>query len=492
MRISKLLNNLKAIQVVGNARDNDISDITIDSREVRGGSLFVAIKGFVTDGHKFIDDAISKNAAAIVIDDPNAIPEHLLHTVDCTKILVKDSRKALAQLSNTFWNEPSKKLNLIGITGTKGKTTTSYYLKNLLETAGFKTGLIGTICNYIGAEAIKTKLTTPESNRINKLMNEMVQAGCTHCIMEVSSHSLELNRVQGLDFNFALFTNITSDHLDFHENFEKYLAAKKTLFDLIEKNSKAIVNTDDKSFNELIRHTKADVIKYGFDKSAEYTIADVKFDLSGTKFSIFTEGEEYKFSTTLIGKFNAYNAAAAFAVGHQLGIEKQKLIDGINSTPQIPGRFEVVKRGNKTVVIDYSHTAGSLEEALTAIQKIVGEKNKVYTVFGCGGDRDKTKRPIMGEIASRLSYKVYVTSDNPRTEDQMKIIEDILPGIKNQNFDIHESRDEAIKSAIKSSEENAVILIAGKGHETYQEINGVRNYFSDKDTATKYLEEYCN
>jgi UDP-N-acetylmuramoyl-L-alanyl-D-glutamate--2,6-diaminopimelate ligase len=492
MRISKLLNNLQAIQVVGNARDNDISDITIDSREVRSGSLFVAIKGFVTDGHKFIDDVISKNAAAIVIDDPNAIPEHLLHTVDCTKILVKDSRKALAQLSNTFWNEPSKKLTLIGITGTKGKTTTSYYLKNLLETAGFKTGLIGTISNFIGDEEIKTKLTTPESNRINKLMNEMVRAGCTHCIMEVSSHSLELNRVQGLDFNFALFTNITSDHLDFHENFGRYLAAKKTLFDLIEEGSKAIVNIDDKSFSELIRHTKADVIKYGFDKSSEYSIADVSYDLSGTRFSVNADGEEYNFSTTLIGKFNAYNAAAAFAVGHQLGIEKQKLIDGINFTPQIPGRFEVVKRGSKTVVVDYSHTAGSLEEALTAIQKIVDGKNKVHTVFGCGGDRDKTKRPIMGEVASRLSDKVYVTSDNPRTEEPMKIIEDILPGIKNKNYAVLESRDEAIKTAIKTSEENAVILIAGKGHETYQEINGVRNYFSDKETAKKYLEEYCN
>ena len=225
----------------------------------------------------------------------------------------------------------------------------------------------------------------------------------------------------------------------------------------------------------------ATVVNYGFDVNADYSINNVNYDLSGTQFSINQDNNKVELSTKLIGKFNAYNAAAAFCVGHKLGIEEQTLIDGINSTPQIPGRFEILRNGNKTVVVDYSHTAGSLEEALIAIQAIVKKKNPIHTVFGCGGDRDRTKRSVMGEIASSYSDKIYVTSDNPRTEDPLKIIEEILPGIKDENYVVNENREEAIKNAIENSEENAVILIAGKGHESYQEINGVRNYFSDKE-----------
>jgi UDP-N-acetylmuramoyl-L-alanyl-D-glutamate--2,6-diaminopimelate ligase len=492
MRISKLLNSLHTIQVVGNTRDGVITDITIDSREVHSGSLFIAIKGFKTDGHNYINDAIANNASAIVLDNPKSIPEQLLHTIDCVKIVVKDSRKALAEISNIFWKEPSKKLTLIGITGTKGKTTTSYFIKNMLEKAGNKTGLIGTISNYIGDKEIKTDLTTPEANKINNLMYDMVEAGCTHCVMEVSSHSIELKRVECLDFDVAVFTNITSDHMDFHENFENYLFAKKKLFDSISNKCIAVVNADDNNWGTIVKDTDAKVITFGFDPGADYSISKFKYGLSGTDFSISTDEDEVNLSTKLIGKFNAYNAAAAFCVGHQLGIEDKKLVEDIKSTPQIPGRFEVMNKGNKTVVIDYSHTAGSLEEALTAIREIVKKENTVHTVFGCGGDRDRTKRPIMGEVASRLSDMVYVTSDNPRTEDPNKIIEEILPGIKNKNFIVNENREKAIETAIKNSEENAVVLIAGKGHETYQEINGVRNYFSDKEIANKYLEKYCS
>ena len=492
MRISKLLNSLQTIQVVGNTRDGVITDITIDSREVHSGSLFVAIKGFKTDGHNYINDAILSNASAIVLDNPKSIPEQLLHTIDCVKIVVKDSRKALAEISNIFWKESSKKLTLIGITGTKGKTTTSYFIKNMLEKAGNKTGLIGTISNYIGDTEIKTSLTTPEANVINKLMYDMVDEGCTHCVMEVSSHSIELKRVDNLDFNFAVFTNITSDHLDFHESFENYLMAKKKFFDNANEKCVAIVNADDNNWGTLVKDTEAKVITYGFDPGADYRISNLKYSLNGTEFLVSTSEKEFKLSTKLIGKFNAYNAASAFCVGHCMGIDEEKLVEGIKSTPHIPGRFEVIKKGNKTVVIDYSHTAGSLEEALTAIHAIVNKENPVHTVFGCGGDRDKTKRPIMGEVASRLSDMVYVTSDNPRTEDPNKIIEEILPGITNKNFIVNENREEAIETAIKNSEENAVVLIAGKGHETYQEINGVRNFFSDKETANKYLEKYCS
>jgi UDP-N-acetylmuramoyl-L-alanyl-D-glutamate--2,6-diaminopimelate ligase len=280
--------------------------------------------------------------------------------------------------------------------------------------------------------------------------------------------------------------------LDFHENFEEYLSAKKILFNMVNSKCRAIINSDDKNWKKIISDTQAEIFTYGFEKGSDFLIDNVSYDLSGTKFSINIENTEHNLYTELIGKFNAYNACSAFCVGYNLGIDKQKLIDGINTTPQIPGRFEVIKKGSKTVVIDYSHTAGSLEEALNAICTIVDNKNPIHTVFGCGGDRDKTKRPIMGEIAGRLSSKVYVTSDNPRSEDPNKIIEDILPGFKEENFVVNENREEAIETAIKNSEVNAVVLIAGKGHETYQEINGVRNFFSDKETANKYLEKYCS
>ncbi len=487
MELTKLLNSVSTIQVSGIIERKDISSIVYDSRKVKKNSLFVAVTGFTTDGHKFIIDAINKGAVAVILENNNAVPEEIFIHSKVAKILVKDSRAALAEVSDCFYKNPSSKLSLVGITGTKGKTTTSYFLKNIFETAGYKTGLIGTIANYIADRQIYTQLTTPESCDLNELFSEMINENCSHAIMEVSSHSLVLNRVKNLSFKVAVFTNITSDHLDFHKSFDEYLKAKKILFDSLAEDSVVVFNKDDVSWSKLIADTKAKCYSYSKTSDSNFQLDNVHFDLDGTRFTIKHDGKTYNFSTKLIGEFNAYNAAASFATSFVLGIKPETIVEGINSTPQVPGRFETIKKKNKTVIVDYSHTADSLEKALLALRSITKNSEPVYTVFGCGGNRDKTKRPVMGKIASELSDHAIITSDNPRFEDPFEIIKEIEAGISKKNFEVIENREEAIKRAIDISEPNSAILIAGKGHENYQEIKGVRNHFSDKEIAEKYL-----
>lgn len=489
MELTQLLNSVGVIQVTGEVQRKDVADIVYDSRQVKTNSLFVAIKGFKTDGHKFLQDAINKGAIGIVVEDDKAIPDELITHAQIAKILVKDSRKALAELSNGFFNNPTNKLKLIGITGTNGKTTTAFIIKNILQNAAYKTGLVGTIANYVGDQKVDSKLTTPEANDLNRLFYEMIESGCSHSVMEVSSHSLVLNRVYGLNFSAGVFTNITSDHLDFHLTFEEYLKAKKILFDGLSSDSIAVLNSDDAYSQKIIKDSKAKIVTYGISSSSDYTIKDIRYDLNGTDFIITHSAVDYSIHTSLIGIFNAYNAASAFATAHCLGVDLAKIADGIKSSPQVPGRFEVLGKGKKKVIVDYSHTADSLEKALQAVNEIVKGKNQVVTVFGCGGDRDKTKRPVMGKVASEFSDKVIVTSDNPRTENPYEIIKDILKGIAKDNYEIEENREIAIANAIRNSNENSVILIAGKGHENYQEINSVRNHFSDQEVALKYLSE---
>ena len=489
MELTQLLNSIHAIQVTGEVQRKDVADIVYDSRKVKKNSLFVAIKGFKTDGHKFLQDAINKEAVAVVVEDDSVIPDDFITHSQIAKILVKDSRIALAELSKGFYKDPTSKLKLIGITGTNGKTTSTFILKNILQSAGHNTGLVGTIANYVGDVKVDSKLTTPESNDLNRFFYDMIEAGCSHAIMEVSSHSLVLNRVYGLDFSVAIFSNITSDHLDFHHTFDEYLNAKKMLFDVLSSTSFAIINSDDANAEEIIKDCKAKIVKYGVTDGSDYQIKNINYDLNGTDFTITQNSIDYEIHTSLIGTFNAYNAASAFTAAHCLGIDANKIIDGIKTSPQVPGRFEVLGEGKKKVIVDYSHTADSLEKALQTVREIVKDKNQVVTVFGCGGDRDKTKRPVMGKVASDLSDKVYVTSDNPRTEDPYEIIKDIIKGISKNNYEIEENREEAIKNAIQRSDDNTVILVAGKGHENYQEINGVRNHFSDKEIALKYLAE---
>lgn len=487
MELSKLINSLKAIQVTGVVERKDVESVVCDSQKVKRNTMFVAVSGFSVDGHKYIMDAVNAGASAVVLEKDDVVADDFFLHNNVTKILVRNSREALSRVSNAFYHEPSKKLTLLGITGTKGKTTTSYYVKNILQTAGYKTGLIGTIANYVGDIELKTTLTTPESNELHRLMADMVREGCSHCVMEVSSHSLALNRVNDLSFKGAVFTNLTSDHLDFHKTREEYLAAKKILFDILDDSAAALYNFDDESAKKIVANSKAKTFSYGIGKGADFLLSDVEYDLDGTRFSVKHGGLEYDLTTTLVGEFNAYNAAAAFAICILTGIKPEIALEGIRTTPQVPGRFEAVAAGKKKIIVDYSHTADSLEKALQALHKITGAKRKIYTVFGCGGNRDKTKRPIMGEIASRYSDKAIVTSDNPRFEEPLEIIKDITAGIKKSNYEVIESREEAIKKAVQNSEEDAVILIAGKGHETYQEIKGVRSHFSDKEIAEKYL-----
>ncbi len=487
MELTQLLNSVHAIQVIGQVQRKDVASIVYDSRKVKKNSIFVAVKGFNTDGHKFILDAINKGALAVVLEDNNAVPEDIFLRQGSAKVLVNDSRIALAELSNYFFKEPSNKLKLIGITGTNGKTTTSYFVKSILETAGYNTGLTGTISNYIGSEKLNSTLTTPESNDMNELLLEMFNRGCGYAVMEASSHSLVLKRTYNLNFAAAVFTNITSDHLDFHENFENYLGAKKILFDSLSQSAYGVYNSDDKSSKMLIKDSKAKLFSYGTTSDADFILKDIQYDMNGTSFIIKRNGVEYPASTSLVGEFNAYNAGAAFAVSVLLGVKEDKAVEGIKNTKQVSGRFEIIGEGSKKVIIDYSHTADSLEKTLQAIKEIVKDKNPVYTVFGCGGNRDKSKRPVMGKIAAVYSKKAFVTSDNPRLENPLEIIEDIKKGITSDNFEVIADRERAIKKAIEDSEDNAVILVAGKGHESYQEIKGVRKHFSDQEVARKYL-----
>ncbi len=486
MKMSELLNNIRTVQVTGTL-DTEIEDIVIDSREVKDKSLFVAIKGFNADGHKFVNDAILKGATAVVVENPEAIPVGLTSQENVAQIVVENSRRALAEISHVFYNRPSEKLKLIGITGTKGKTTTSYYVKSVLDYLKIKSGLIGTNKYIVDGKEFPSKLTTPEANKINWLMNEMVKTGCEYCVMEVSSHSIALHRVDYLDFDFAVFTNITSDHMDFHGTFEDYLNTKKSFFSYLSSDSIAVVNSDDENWKNIIGDSKAKYFTYGSSNDADFRIKNIEYDLDGTRFNIEYENQTYSVNTRLIGRFNAYNATAAFSVLVLSGLNAENIRDGINLTPQVPGRFEVFGEGDKKVIVDYSHTADSLKEALLAIHHIVKGERKIYTVFGCGGDRDRKKRPVMGKIAEELSDMVIVTSDNPRSENPMDIINEITKGMTGKNYKIIEDREEAIRQAILESPDNAVVLVAGKGHENYQEIKGERKYFSDKDVVLKYL-----
>lgn len=487
MELTQLINSIKVIKVVGEIQRIDVSSITYDSRKVKKNAVFAAIKGYKSDGHKFILEAVSKGAVAVILEDETNAPDNIFIQEKVLKILVKNSRKAMAEISNVFFKEPSKKLKLFGITGTNGKTTTSYIIRNILETAGEKTGLLGTISNFIGNKEISSTLTTPESNELNELLFEMYSEGCSSAVMEVSSHSLVLNRVHDIHFEYAVFTNLTTDHLDFHQNSQNYFQAKKILFDNLSAGSKSVYNFDDQFGEKIISDSRAKCYSYGAASNSDFHIMDINFDLNGTRFTIEHKNHSYSISTSLIGEFNAYNVCAAFAITLLAGIDTEKILLGIKTTPQVPGRFEVLSNADKKVIIDYSHTPDSLLKALQTIRKLSSGSRPVYTVFGCGGDRDQTKRAEMGRIASSLSDKVIITSDNPRSEDPIQIIEMIRPGITSENFSIIEDREMAIKSAIEKAEKNAVILIAGKGHETYQEIKGKRISFNDKLKAQHYL-----
>ena len=487
MKLANLINSISNATLSGEIRTDDIYSIEYDSRKVKKNSVFVALKGLKQDGNKYIQDALNNGALGVIMESTSSAPDELFSHLNAAKIVVNDARVALAEASNSFFEEPSKKLHITGITGTNGKTTTAYYLRSIYQAAGRKNGLLGTIANYIDKEKIEAKLTTPESNDLNELLQKMINAGCDNAVMEVSSHSLVLKRVHKIHFKSAIFTNISAEHLDFHSSFENYLSAKKILFDTLSENSFAIYNSDEIHNVDVLEDCISKKVSYGISEKSDFRITDLTFDLDGTKFNIKYDSEKYPIFTSLVGNFNAYNACAAFAAAVAEGVNPEDAITGIKNTKQVPGRFEIFGNGKRKIVVDFSHTPDSLEKALLVIKQITENKIPIYTVFGCGGNRDKQKRPLMGKIATELSSRVIITSDNPRDENPNDIIEEIKSGIEKNNYTVIENRYDAIKEAINWAKSKSVILIAGKGHEDYQEIKGKRNHFSDREVAENLL-----
>ncbi|MEO8513201.1 MAG: UDP-N-acetylmuramoyl-L-alanyl-D-glutamate--2,6-diaminopimelate ligase [Ignavibacteria bacterium] len=473
--------------------DFNINKLTASSNDVEQGDIFFAVKGFVSDGNKFIGDAFDKGAKAVITDSEPDIADPRIYKVT-------DVRKAMAMMSNAFYGFPSAKIKMIGVTGTNGKTTVTSIINYVLQAIGKKTGLIGTNGNYINKRFLKTEHTTPDSIELNRILKEMADENVEFCVMEVSSHSLSLMRVYGIKFDAAVFTNLTPEHLDFHGTMENYFDAKKIFFDSLKRigtkgiHPSAIYNCNDEYGQRIVSTSPAERIAYGFG-CGTFTAKNIEMDINRMSFDVLVprngeDIEKLKIKTKLTGKFNVHNILAAIASLKTLNISYKDISKHIEDFHAVDGRFNRIKLSSGAdAIIDYSHTPDSLLKAITTIREILDEsksKGKIITVFGCGGNRDKTKRPLMGKIASQYSNEVIITSDNPRDEDPMLIIEEIKAGITSDNYSVEENRELAITKAIELSAKGDVILIAGKGHETYQEIKGVKYHLSDREIAEKY------
>lgn len=451
-----------------------ISGIAFDSRKVIKGSLFVAQKGLMVDGHDYINKAIDLGATAIICERiPNDRKEHV------TYVQVADSNTALAIISSNFYNNPSSQLQLIGITGTNGKTTIASLLYELFRNTGKKVGLLSTVKIIVNNKEYPATHTTPDSLTINKYLNEMVDDGVEYCFMEVSSHGIHQKRTEGLHFVGGVFTNLSHDHLDYHNNFAEYRDVKKVFFDNLSKKAFALTNVDDKNGNIMLQNTKAKKKSYALKNYADYRAKVIEKRLSGTLINY--DGVEVW--TKLIGAFNIYNLLAIISVADLLGLEKLEVLRVVSELNSVSGRFEyLISQDNITAIVDYAHTPDALKNVIQTINDIRTGNEKLITVVGCGGDRDTSKRPKMAHIASQLSTQAIFTSDNPRTEDPQDILDEMEEGVAPENYKKTLTvldRRQAIKTACKLSETGDIVLIAGKGHETYQEIKGVRNHFSD-------------
>lgn len=483
MELSQVLSKIEGLVLRGDLKA-EISSIEYDSRKVKPGSMFVAIKGFKQDGHEFIESAVENGATVVAVEEGynvDAISEAV------NVIIAKNTRKLLALSACNFYGHPSREFKLVGVTGTKGKTTTTYMIKSILEKSGKKVGLVGTIANYIGNQEIPTERTTPESVDLQKLFREMADAKVDVVVMEVSSHSLALDRVAGITFDFAIFTNLTQDHLDFHKTFDNYLAAKAILF----QNAKeGFVNADDMYASRLIKLSNCPTITtYGIDNNPFVTARDIIITNSYAEFKLPFNKVIQKIRVDIPGRFTVYNALAAICVCIKLGCSLEAIISALENI-KVPGRSETVSnlRGY-TIIVDYAHTPDSLENIIKACKTYT--KGNLICVFGCGGDRDKAKRPMMGEIAGRLANYTVITTDNPRTEVPEEIISEIENGIKKTKgkYKVIVDRAKAIEHALRKAQKNDLVLIAGKGHETYQEVNGVKHHFDDREVATEALKK---
>ena len=454
--------------------DRNVSKITFDSRRVDNGDAFVAIKGGASDGHSFIEKVIDSGASTIVCED---LPKKLNDKI--TYVVVPDSSFALSIMASNYYDNPSKEIKLIGITGTNGKTTTCTLLHDLFIDLGYSAGLLSTVVNKIDKIEIPSTHTTPDPIALNELLKKMVDAGCEYCFMEVSSHAIHQNRIGGLDFDIAGFTNITHDHLDYHKTFLEYINAKKKFFDDLSKNAVIVTNLDDKNGLVMTQNSKAVVKTFGLKSMADYKVKVLENSFSGLVLS-FNNQEVY---TSLIGGFNAYNLSLVYAIAKELGMDTMEVLTSISKLKSVDGRFEHFKSDkNIIVIVDYAHTPDALKNVLSTIDDVRTKNETVITVVGCGGDRDKTKRPIMAEIAAKNSDKTILTSDNPRTENPDLIVKDMQAGIPIERAARVMSitdRAEAIKVACALAVEGDIILVAGKGHEKYQDVNGVKSPFDD-------------
>lgn len=481
MILSDILNGVDVLDILGN-KEIEISEIVFDSRKAVENSLYIAIKGTLVDGHQYIPSAIEKGAKAIVCE---VFPEQKEEGI--TYIKVENSSKVLGLLASNFYGNPSEKLTLVGITGTNGKTSVSTLLFDIFKKMGYSSVLISTVEYRIGDEVFPSTHTTPDIITLNKILSKAVEQGCQYAFMEVSSHGIHQGRIDGLNFRIAGFTNITHDHLDYHKTFLEYLNTKKRFFDELPQTAVAITNIDDKNGLVMLQNTKAKKKTYAVKTLADYHGKLLELDFNGMLLDF--NGKE--FWTTLTGRFNVYNLLLVFAIVRELGFEENEILTTISQLKRVNGRFEVLKsQGGIIFVVDYAHTPDALENILDSVNEIRTKNERLITVFGCGGDRDKEKRPEMGKVATRKSTLAIITSDNPRTEDPAQIIKEIEAGVESQNFSKYitiPDRKEAIKMAIKFAESKDIVLLAGKGHETYQEINGVRNHFDDKETILELV-----
>jgi UDP-N-acetylmuramoyl-L-alanyl-D-glutamate--2,6-diaminopimelate ligase len=486
MKLDSLLEGMDK-RVISGKTTIDIAGITYDSRTVKKGYLFVAIEGSKHNGHDYIEDAIERGAAAIVFDNAEVGSAFTAKHVSCTAVLVKNSRKSLAHISNNFYLHPSASLEVIGITGTNGKTTTSYLLKSILEYSGKKVGLTGTIQYMIGSKKYEAEFTTPEPPEFQNLLYTMLLSGCTHVVSEVSSHALALHRVDGTVFQAGVFTNLTSEHLDFHISMDEYFKAKERFFkELLHERATAVINNDDIWGRKLRDTLSGKRIMYGLATGADLVASDIQSDVRGLRFILEAEGKNLTVNSPLVGLPNVYNILSAAGAARSLDMPWNVILDGIRNTSIVKGRFEKVDAGQDFLaIVDYAHTEDALERLIYSARGLT--QGKIISVFGCGGDRDQTKRAKMGAIATRLSDAVIITSDNPRTEAPEKIIQDIETGAVRKNYLVEPDRRAAIKRAVLMATEGDIVLVAGKGHETYQEIKGEKCTFNDREVLEQEI-----
>ena len=473
-----------AIEAVKGSTEIAVNKIEFDSRKIEANDVFVAIRGTISNGHDFIEKAISLGATAIVCD---TLPD--VTVAGITYIQVKDTNSALAFMASNYYDNPSSKLRLVGITGTNGKTTIASLLYQLFKKAGYKVGLLSTVKIMVDTIEYKATHTTPDSLTINHYLNEMIEMGCEYCFMEVSSHGVHQKRTEGLQFEGGVFTNLSHDHLDYHPTFAEYRDVKKSFFDHLPKSAFALTNVDDKNGAVMLQNTNARKLTYALKSYANYKAQILENQLSGLLLKI-NENEVW---VKLIGTFNAYNLLAIYGTAVELGIESFEALRLLSELESVSGRFQFIVSDEKiTAIVDYAHTPDALENVLKTINDIRTKNEQLITVVGCGGDRDKAKRPIMANIATQMSDKVIITSDNPRTENPSTIIAEMEAGVEPQNFKKSlsiEDRKQAIKTACQLANANDIILIAGKGHETYQEIQGVRYDFDDMKMVKEFLQQ---